>query len=142
MTLPAARPATGIPLGLILSLLSAIHVYWARGGQAGKAQTIPTREGRPTIDPGPAITLAVAAALAAAALFAFARGGLAPFVPERLARLATAVMGLVFAARAIGDFHTVGLFKDPRGSTFARWDSLLFSPLCAVMALLSAGSAR
>ena len=138
----SSRPAAGIPLGTILTVLALIHVYWARGGSAGKQQTIPTVKGRPTIDPGPAMTYAVAGALATGATFAFARSGALPLVPRKLARLATATMALVFAARAVGDFRTVGFFKRERSTTFARWDTRLFSPLCAVMAVLSAGAAR
>jgi hypothetical protein len=37
----------------------------------------------------------------------------------------------VFAAflRSVGDFRLVGFFKRVRGTRFARYDSLLFSPL-------------
>jgi hypothetical protein len=36
----------------------------------------------------------------------------------------------VFAARTIGDFHLTGLFKRVRDTPFARWDDLLYTPLC------------
>jgi hypothetical protein len=39
-------------------------------------------------------------------------------------------MGLVFLVRAVGEFKLVGFFKRVRGTSFARWDTWLFSPLC------------
>ena len=37
--------------------------------------------------------------------------------------------------RAIGDFKYVGFFKRVRGSKFARMDTLVYSPLCLLLAL-------
>lgn len=34
-----------------------------------------------------------------------------------------------------GRFRFVGFFKTVRGSRFARWDTLLFSPLCLLLGL-------
>ena len=40
------------------------------------------------------------------------------------------------ALRAIGDFRYVGFFKRVRDSSFARLDTLAYSPLCAGLAVL------
>ncbi|EGD05771.1 hypothetical protein B1M_04736, partial [Burkholderia sp. TJI49] len=48
---------------------------------------------------------------------------------------AIAVLALIFAVRAVGDFRYVGFFKRIRGSRFARMDTLCYSPLCAALAL-------
>ena len=45
-------------------------------------------------------------------------------------------LGLI--ARAIGEFKYVGFFKKVRGSEFARTDTLLYSPLCLMMAAVGA----
>jgi hypothetical protein len=38
-------------------------------------------------------------------------------------------------ARAVGDFRLVGFFKTVRGSTFARMDTRLYSPLCVLLGI-------
>jgi hypothetical protein len=42
-------------------------------------------------------------------------------------------LGLV--ARAIGEFKYLGFFKRVTGSKFARLDTLLYSPLCLLLAV-------
>jgi hypothetical protein len=44
-------------------------------------------------------------------------------------------LALIFSARAIGEFRLVGFFKRVHGSAFARLDSLVFSPLCLLLAV-------
>lgn len=47
--------------------------------------------------------------------------------------------------RAVGDFRLVGLFKTVRGTAFAHWDSVLYSPIAlglGLSALWLASSAR
>ena len=43
-------------------------------------------------------------------------------------------LALGLLARAIGEFKYVGFFKRVRGSRFAQLDSLLYSPLCLLLA--------
>jgi hypothetical protein len=43
-------------------------------------------------------------------------------------------LGIVFAARAIGEFRYVGLFKKERSTGFARADTRYFTPLCIAIA--------
>jgi hypothetical protein len=54
------------------------------------------------------------------------------------------LLTVVFLVRAIGDFKWVGFFKKKRGTVFAKWDSLLYSPLCFLLgtALLMIGLLR
>jgi hypothetical protein len=42
----------------------------------------------------------------------------------------------IFLLRAIGDFHYIGFFKQVRDSRFARLDTLVYSPLCLLLASL------
>ncbi len=44
--------------------------------------------------------------------------------------LTSAVPEVIFLVRAVGDVQLVGPFKRVRGTSFARWDSSHFSPLC------------
>jgi len=51
-------------------------------------------------------------------------------------------MAVVFAARAVGDFKYVGFFKSIKGTTFALWDTRVYSPLNVVVAALAGLSLR
>jgi len=122
-----------------LAAIGGLHVYWALGGTAGIARAgavVPEVGGRPAFTPGPASTLAIAALLEiAAALVAlqgklFAIGGL----PPGLIRVGALGVAVVLAARGIGDFRLVGLFKRVRGTRFARLDSRVYAPLCLALA--------
>ena len=127
---------------VILLLLAAVHVYWAAGGKAGKAAAVPTAEGRAVITPSPLGTGLVGAGLCAiAALLAFRIGWLNPLGlagDNVFVEIAVWLIAAVFALRTIGDFRYVGFFKRIRDTRFARLDTLAYSPLCAVLAVLSA----
>jgi hypothetical protein len=45
------------------------------------------------------------------------------------------VLAVLFGGRAIGERRYVGFFKRVRGTTFAWWDTRVFSPLCAALSL-------
>jgi hypothetical protein len=128
------------PVVVIFSVLSVLHVYWALGGRAASSAVVPEVGGKKTLDPGPGATLVVAALLALAALDIALRSRWVQlaFAPEALVRFGAWTLVVVFALRAVGDFHTVGFFKKVRATRFARLDSLIYSPLCAA---LSAGCA-
>jgi hypothetical protein len=115
-------------------LLGGLHVFWAFGGRWGKNAAIPEVDGRRTLHPSVLTTLAVAVALFAAALVVLGRAAFlpAPCAPS-LFVWPTRLLGVVFVARAVGEFRLVGFFKRVRGTTFARWDTLLFSPLCLAL---------
>ena len=119
----------------VLLLLSLLHVYWALGGRRGRAVGVPEVGDRPLFAPTPLATLGVALGLAAAALVVATRARLwtASPVPAPLASWGTLVLAAVFIGRAIGDFRFVGFTKRVRRSRFARWDTRLYSPLCAAL---------
>jgi Protein of unknown function (DUF3995) len=97
---------------------------------------VPEVGGRPAFTPGRTSTLVIAALLEiAASLVAlqgklFAIGGL----PPALIRMGALGVALVLAARGVGDFRLVGLFKRVRGTRFARLDSRVYVPLCLALA--------
>lgn len=121
-------------IALVLALLSGLHIFWAAGGRWGKSAAIPEMGGRPTFHPSALMTLGVAAALFIAALLVLARAGLvaAALGPSRFV-WPTLLLGVVFIARAVGEFHLIGFFKKVRDTTFARWDTFVFSPLCLAL---------
>ena len=123
-------------LATVLAALSALHVFWALGGRLAVGAAIPEVDGRPTFRPSPAATLVVAAGLLLAAGVALSRGAVIwPSFPGSPAHWAAIAFGVVFVLRAIGEFRLVGFFKRVRGTSFARWDTRLFSPLSLAMGL-------
>lgn len=121
-------------VALVLALLGGIHVFWALGGEWGTQAAIPQVAGRRVLHPSALMTLSVAAALFIAALLVLARAGfVATTLAPSLFVWPTRLLGVVFIARAVGEFRLVGFFKRVRGTTFARWDSFVFSPLCLVL---------
>ncbi len=129
------KEAATIAATIILMLIAAIHFYWAMGGSTGKAGAIPTIGAKPIFTPTRRVTAAVGGALLLMASLVAATGGaVAP--PAPALHIATALLALAFAARAIGDFRYVGFFKQVTGGAFARRDSYLYSPLCLLIAAL------
>jgi hypothetical protein len=77
----------------------------------------------------------VAAALFAAMLVVLGRLKIwGAFVPPWIFYSGTWLISLLFLLRTIGDFRYVGFFKSVTDTSFAHWDTVLFSPLCLFMA--------
>jgi hypothetical protein len=130
------RLAAGVAC-CILAGLALLHVYWAFGGPAGKLAAIPTLREKPMLHPGPASTIAVALILFAMAATVAARAGwVRPMA--NVSRWAAWLVALAFGLRAMGEFHYVGFFKTVTDSRFARLDTLVYSPLCLLLAALIA----
>jgi hypothetical protein len=129
----------GILLGVIFAILSFFHLYWAAGGRFGGGVVIPTGSGGARLfNPSPFATILVAAALFAAMLVVLGRlkiwGG---FLPSWIFYWGTWVISLLFLLRTIGDFRYVGFFKSVTDTNFARWDTILFSPLCLFIGIVA-----
>ena len=128
----------GILLAVIFAILSFVHLYWAAGGRFGSGAAIPTAGGARLLNPSPVGTILVAAALFAAMLVVLGRLKIwGAFVPRWIFNLGTWVISLLFVLRTIGDFRYVGFFKSVTDTSFARWDTLLFSPLCLFIAVVA-----
>lgn len=118
-------------LSAIFLILSAIHIYWALGGDAGKTAAIPVKDdGQRSFTPSKTGTLAVAVALFCFAVLVFCIGVQNITVLRPLGWL----LALILFLRAIGDFKLIGFFKRPSASVFARNDSRFYSPLCLLLA--------
>lgn len=125
-----------LALAVVLTGISLLHVYWAMTGVGGSAGVPSRTDGKPVFRPGPIATLAVAAALAFAAIIVLGRASfLTVGLPEFVLRAGIWGIAATFVARTIGEFRYVGLFKRVRGTPFAMWDTRLFTPLCAGIAI-------
>jgi hypothetical protein len=123
----------------VLGGVSVLHLYWAAGGRRGQHAVVPTVDGRALMTPSTAPTVAVAAVLATACgLYV---GATARWEPRCVYRVGAAGSAAVLAARAIGDHRYVGFLKRSRDSAFARRDTYLYSPLCALLAIAGAAVA-
>ncbi len=126
----------GILAAAVLAGLGALHCYWAAGGRWATEVTIPRRGAEPLFTPGPAATLLVALLLFAAALVLLGRLGICGrWLPRWMFVVGTWTLVVVFSGRVVGDAHWFGLFKRVTGTPFAWWDTWLYVPLCALLAL-------
>ncbi len=128
--------AATIATAALLVIAAAIHIYWAAGGGWMLDAALPqVKEGGYT--PGPAVTLAVAAALLTFAALVLATGlGQEPAVIRWLTVAGTAVL----AIRAIGDTKVVGFTKTTHNTEFGRADDQYFTPLIVFLALGATGA--
>lgn len=134
---PWLRAGAIATAGVLLGA-AGLHVYWAFGGRwlLDRAAPATGPSGR-RFEPGPALTLLVAAALASLAVLVVAvaeRRG-----PDLLRWLAGLGAG-VLVLRAIGDTKVVGFSKTVRDTPFARADDRWFTPLVVFLALGATGA--
>lgn len=123
-------------LAAVLVLVSLVHFYWAARGVASSASVPSHADGTPVFKPGRVATVLVALALLLSALIVLGRAQLLDLrMPPLALRVGIWGVATTFAARTVGEFRYVGLFKRVSGTPFARWDSRLFTPLCAAIAI-------
>ncbi|TVX88061.1 DUF3995 domain-containing protein [Paenibacillus agilis] len=119
-------------VGIILFLLSGIHLYWVVGGRRGFLAAIPSDGSEIKFRPTKMATGVVAGALTLAGLFVLELGEVMEglIFPDWLFLYGGWILSGVFILRAVGDFRWIGFFKKQKGTLFAKWDTLLYSPLC------------
>lgn len=131
----------GILLAAIFAAIALLHFYWAAGGVTSGAAAIPTVGGKQAFTPSAFATVMVVLAFVAAVLVVLGRIGFlgfwGDFVPQWIFRTGLYVISVLFLLRAIGEFRLVGFFKQASNSTFARWDTWFYSPLCLVIAVIA-----
>jgi hypothetical protein len=121
---------------LTFVLLAMWHVRMAFGSMTGESAAVPSVDGKPLFVPSRASTLVVACVLFAFALLvAGAARLIALGVPTQWLSWACYLLAFGLLARAVGEFKYVGFFKRVRGSPFARLDTLVYSPLCLLLAI-------
>lgn len=121
---------------LVFVALAAWHVRMALGSSSARSGAVPSVSGEPLWVPSVQATLAVAVALL---VFACLVAAMARFIsvgiPQRTLAWLCYALALGLVARAIGEFKYLGFFKRVTGSKFARLDTLLYSPLCLLLAV-------
>ncbi|MEO6394241.1 MAG: DUF3995 domain-containing protein [Pyrinomonadaceae bacterium] len=130
--------ALGLLLAAVLAGIALLHFYWAAGGGFGGGSAVPTVGGKRTFEPSTFATVMVGLAFVLAVLVVLGRMGyLGQFLPAWVFRVGALGIGLIFLARAIGDFRMVGFFKQASPSSFAFWDNWVYSPLCLGIAIVA-----
>lgn len=122
-------------LAAVFVLLALWHFGMAVRPSSGKGGAVPSVDGKALFKPSRLATIGVGVVLLLFAALMGATGGLlrTGLHPLLLAGLSYALAaGLL--ARGIGDFKYLGLFKRVRGSRFATLDSVVYSPLCVLLA--------
>ncbi len=119
-------------VGGVLFLLSGVHLYWMAGGRRGATAAIPSNGSELLFRPSMAATGIVAAALALAGWFVLELGEVVAWhvFPDWLHRYGGWGLAGLFLVRSVGDFRFMGFFKKQKGTLFAKWDTVLYSPLC------------
>lgn len=123
----------------VLTVIAAIHVYWAFGPRGIFPAALPTGpDGSPVLQPGVTASLGVALLLLLAAFLLIEQAGEGPgWLPPLWRVVGTAGVAIVLVLRGIGDFRYVGLFKRYRGTPFARLDTLVYTPLVLALGALA-----
>ena len=120
----------------VFVVLALWHFGMACLPPSGQGGAVPSAEGKPLFVPSRKATVAVGIVLLLFAGLVAATAGIFPLglPPVALSWLSYALaVGLL--ARAVGEFKYVGFFKRVRGSKFAKLDSLVYSPLCLLLAI-------
>jgi len=128
------------PVALIVcstfTLIAIWHFYMAFQPQTGLTGGVPSVQGKPLFVPSPAATMAVGVVLLAfAGLVAATAGFVTVGLPQAVLVWLSYGLAAGLLARAVGEFKYVGFFKRVRDSKFARLDSLVYSPLCLLLAI-------
>ena len=122
-----------IALVTITTLIIAglFHFYWAFGGKVGLNRAIPTKDGKPLLNPGKFLTLLVGLTILGFALISYILNFESSYSVTYFSKIVYAGWFLsgIFMIRSIGDFHSVGLFKKITSTKFAEFDSKYFVPL-------------
>ena len=128
--------AVAVVVSVAFVALALWHFHMAFSPAGGVSGAVPSESGKPLFVPSTRATLAVGFVLLVFALLVAATAGLIEVrVPGRLLSWSSYALALGLLARAVGEFKYVGFFKRVRGSRFARLDTLLYSPLCLLLAI-------
>jgi hypothetical protein len=120
----------------VFAVLAAWHFRMAMLPLTGGGGAVPSVDGKPVFVPTRRSTVAVGVILLLFAALVAATSGLVPVsLPGPVLAWLSYCLAVGLLARAIGEFRYVGFFKRVRGSRFARLDTLVYSPICLLLAL-------
>lgn len=118
---------------IILIVISFFHFYWVFGGRIGLDKSLPTTpDGKLLLNPAKPLTFLVGIVILS---FAFVAYKLYYDYSNDLYSYLGWTIGIVFLLRSIGEFNAVGFFKRIKNTSFAKYDTLFYSPLCLYLAL-------
>jgi hypothetical protein len=125
--------ATGVTV--VFFVLASWHFYMALRQPVGASGAVPSVDGKPLFVPSRRSTVAVGVVLLLFATLVAATAGLVRIgLPQNALSGLSVALALGLAARAVGEFKYVGFFKRVRGTRFATLDTLVYSPLCLLLA--------
>jgi len=125
-----------IAVCVVFVALALWHFRMAAAPGRGMGGVVPSVEGKPLFVPSIQATVGVGIALLSFAALVAATAGLLPVPLPRVALVWLSYgLALGLLGRAVGEFKYVGFFKRVRGSRFARLDTLIYSPMCLLMAV-------
>lgn len=122
---------------ILLVFIAFMHLYWVFGGRLGLDSVIPTVHDRPLLNPGKIAAFIVAIAMCGFSFIAY----LLQFHDLSSASYSIYILSIgwmlsfIFVLRAIGEFNVVGFFKKVKDSKFAKYDTMLYSPLSLFIGL-------
>lgn len=121
---------------LVFVALAAWHFWMALTPASGLGGALPVADGKPLFVPSRRATVAVGVLLLCFAALVAATGGLFDAgVPRGALAVMSGTLAIGLLARAIGEFRYLGFFKRVRGSRFATLDTIVYSPLCLLLAV-------
>lgn len=127
--------------GFLMLAAGLVHFYWALGGKRLKEHVLPTRQsGEKLFKPSWQGTFAVGLALCAVSSAVLSTIFTERALPSPLFWLCV-MFSVIFFFRFIGDTRYVGFFRRERGTAFARYDSLIYTPLSLLFAIACAFAA-
>lgn len=123
---------------IILGLVSLLHFYWIFGGTWGIQASLPEKvEGGSAFTPGWIETVIVAIGLIGVAFILLAQNNLVSFfTPNSFTKWSSIIFTFIFFLRAVGDFKYLGLTKKIKNTTFSKYDTKLYTPLCLYLAFI------
>lgn len=127
-------------LSTVFILLSSIHLYWGFGGKWAVEDVYPTKEDGSNLSqtPGTLSTFIVAVGLLLFAIFYLIKGKIIIFeIPTLMDEYGYGILITIFSLRALGEFHYIGLFKKIKRTPFGRKDTLIYTPLCIFISVLT-----
>jgi hypothetical protein len=121
----------------LLFFIGMIHLSWAFGGKKGFTNALPRKaSGELLFLPRKVDCMIVSLGLIAFSFLLLAQGEMISLpVTDTVVKGGSIFCGIIFIVRAVGDFKYLGIFKSIRNNKFAKYDSILYSPLCLYIGL-------
>jgi hypothetical protein len=122
-------------VSFVFAALAVWHFYMAFVPSTGARGAVPSSGDTPLFVPTRGATAAVGIVLLLFATLVLATAGIISLgVPRIALSWLSYALGLGLLGRAVGEFKYVGFFKRVRDTKFARLDTLVYSPLCLLLA--------